>query len=216
MITVYGLHSPYVYRVRACLLQKRLAFQHFSVNMANRSEEFKQLSPVGTIPALKDEDGTVICDSFHIALYLDEKYPHTYRMFGNNLKTKANIFNILGLIDRIHQINGPLAYEKWGLLERFRKGGMSHRAIALDEGQKADAKRDIAQRLEKAAGLWSGNQFYTGSFSFADSAMLSLINSLQSSGIDVGTWAEWKDSLMKDELIALMFTPKEEKGAREI
>src|SRR3989338_545179 len=150
MITVYGLQSPYVYRVRACLLQKNLPFQHFSVNMANRSERFKQLSPVGTIPVLEDDDGTAICDSFHIALYLDEKYPHTYKMFGSNLRTKAKILNILGLIDRIHQINGPLSYEKWGLIERFRQSGMSHRATLLDETQKADAKKDIAARLDKA------------------------------------------------------------------
>ena len=216
MITVYGLNSPYVYRIRACLLQKGLAFQHISVNMANRSEEFKKLSPVGTIPVLEDEDGSVICDSLHIALYLDEKYPHTYNMFGKDLKTKTKIFNILGLIDRMHTISGPLSYEKWGLLERFRQSKQSHRATQLDDAQKEDAKRDIANRLEKAKALWGNSTFYTGQFSFADAAMLSLINSLQSTGIDVGAWAEWKSSLMDDAKIASMFTPKEEKGAGEI
>lgn len=216
MITVYGMQSPYVYRVRACLHQKGLAFQHMSVNMAQRSEKFKQLSPVGTIPVLEDDDGTVICDSLHIALYLDEKYPHTYKMFGKDLKTKSKIFNILGLIDRIAQISGPLSYEKWGLLDRFRKSGMSHRATALDETQKEDARKDIATRLDKAKMLWGNNMFYTGHFSFADAAMLCLINSLQSTGIDVGSWAAWKDSLMKDDKIAMMFTPKDEKGMGEI
>jgi glutathione S-transferase len=216
MITLYGLQSPYVYRVRACLLQKGLPFQHVSVNMGNRSEEFRKLSPVGTIPVLEDEDGTTICDSFHIAIYLDEKYPHTYRMLGDDLKTKVGIFNILGLIDRMHAVNSPLLYEKLGFFERFRKGGTSHRAVQFDDVQATDAKKDLANRLNRAKELLGNREFFTGKFSFADAAMLILIGSLQSSGIDVGQWAAWKDSLMKEEKIALMFTPKDEKGAGEI
>ncbi len=148
MITIYGLQSPYVYRVRACLLQKGLGFQHVSVNLANRSEEFRKLSPIGTIPVLEDEDGTAVCDSFHIGLYLDEKYPNTHKMFGHSLKEKVKVFNAMGVIDRIHTVLGPFNAEKYGYAERFRKTNLTHRALLYDVQQKEDALADLSRRLE--------------------------------------------------------------------
>ena len=214
MITLYGLQSPYVYRVRACLLQKGLEFQHVSVNLANRSEEFKNLSPVGTIPALKDEDGTVVTDSFHIGLYLDEKYPKSHRMFGNTLKEKAFILNILAVIDKAHQINQPFSTEKYA--DRLRSNGTPHRALLYDDAQKDAARIDLSRRLSKLEGLKGSKKFFTQSFSFADAAMLCLLRSIEFGGNSIGSWKGWGEEVLKDQKIALMFTPAEEKGVREI
>ncbi len=216
MITIYGLQSPYVYRVRACLLQKGLKFQHVSVNLGSRSEEFKKLSAVGTIPVMKDDDGTVVCDSFHIALYLDEKYLHTHKMLGNSLKEKAAIFNVLAVIDKANHINGPLSMEKYGYADRLRQGQMAHRALLYDEQQKHDAKADLARRLSTLEQLRGGREFFTSTFSFADAAMVSFLRSVEFGGSEIGSWKEWKDDLFKDPKIALMVTPSDELGVREI
>jgi len=76
MITVYGIHSPHVYRLRATLIFKGLKFQHVSVNLSKRSQEFIDLSPVGKIPVLKDEDGTVVMSSMDLNVfgYADTEY----------------------------------------------------------------------------------------------------------------------------------------------
>lgn len=215
MITIYGLQSPYVYRVRACLLQKGLGFQHVSVNLANRSEEFRKLSPIGTIPVLEDEDGTAVCDSFHIGLYLDEKYPNTHKMFGHSLKEKVKVFNAMGVIDRIHTVLGPFNAEKYGYAERFRKTNLTHRALLYDVQQKEDALADLSRRLEALEGLRQGMHF-TSLFSFADASMVVVLRSMENLGINIGSWKEWSGNLLGDPKIAQMFTPQDEKGVREI
>jgi len=88
MITIYGMQSPHVARVRAALLQKGLEFQHVSVNIG-KSEEFNKITPVGKIPVMEDSDGTVIWDSLNIIDYLDKKYPSTYQMFDRNPQKKS-------------------------------------------------------------------------------------------------------------------------------
>ena len=214
MITIYGLQSPYVYRVRACLIQKGLEFQHVSVNLGNRSEEFKRLSPVGTIPALEDDDCTILTDSFHIGLYLDEKYPKSHRMFGNTLKEKAFILNVLAVIDKAHQISHPFSTTKYA--KRLRASGSPHRALLYDDEQKGFALADLSRRLLKLEELRGKNRFFCGQFSFADAAMLCLLKSLESAGNEIGSWKEWRDDILNDGKIALMFTPQEKKSVREI
>ena len=103
MITLYGIHSPNVWRVRANLLLKGLPFEHVSVDLQNRSEEFISKSPIGKIPFLEDEDGTVVCDSLFIAEYLDRKYPDTYQVFPGDLQERIKTYTAVALLERIQQ-----------------------------------------------------------------------------------------------------------------
>ena len=216
MITLYGIQSQHVARVRAALIQKGLDFQHVSVNLGNKSEEFQKLTPVGKIPVLEDSDGTIVFDSTHIVDYLDDRYPKTYKMMGKNPKEKAKILNVIAVVNRITDILPPFYIEKFGLKDIYKKRNEGHRIKVYNEEEKQDAIKDISYRLQRLEEMKDGQKFFTGKFSAADAAVLSELNTMGNLGIDIGSWKEWKEELMQDEKIARMFAPKEEKGIKEI
>ena len=75
MITLYGASaSPFVRKVLAVLAIKQLPFEHIQQMPFANDAEFKKISPLGKIPALKDGDITV-CDSTVICEYLEDNYP---------------------------------------------------------------------------------------------------------------------------------------------
>ena len=148
MITIYGITSPYASRVRASLLQKGLPFQHVNVNMTVKSAEFKGLTPTETIPVVED-NGTILCDSLHAVIYLDEQYPHTYSMLGKDMPTRIKILSVIAAVDKIASFFGPLYVEKFNREELLRQNHFSHKAFRYDEQQKQDLRKDLAYRLGK-------------------------------------------------------------------
>lgn len=70
------LRSPYARKVWLVLKKKSLTVDLVVVDLANRSAEFEAISPLGKVPVLVDEDGTVICDSTVICEYLEDRYTH--------------------------------------------------------------------------------------------------------------------------------------------
>jgi glutathione S-transferase len=77
MITLYGANaSPYVRKVMAVLALKDLPYEHIPQMPFTNDEEYKKISPLGKIPALKDGDLT-ISDSTVICEYLEDAYPQT-------------------------------------------------------------------------------------------------------------------------------------------
>jgi glutathione S-transferase len=76
MITVYGANaSPFVRKVRVFLAEKGVPYELESVFPFNVSAEFKKISPLGKIPALRDGDFT-ISDSSVICSYLERTHPN--------------------------------------------------------------------------------------------------------------------------------------------
>jgi glutathione S-transferase len=57
------------------LAEKNLDCELHEINLLNKPPEFLEISPIGRVPVLVEEDGTVIWDSTLIAEYLDETYP---------------------------------------------------------------------------------------------------------------------------------------------
>ena len=75
MATLYGIGaSPFVRKVRIVLAEKQIPYDHEVVIPLNVSPEFKQISPLGKIPAWRDERGT-LSDSSVIAAYLERIHP---------------------------------------------------------------------------------------------------------------------------------------------
>lgn len=75
MATLYGAGlSPFVRKVRVVLAEKKIAHDHDPVVPFNVSAEYKAISPLGKIPAWKDEAGA-ISDSSVICAYLERKHP---------------------------------------------------------------------------------------------------------------------------------------------
>ncbi|KFK33438.1 hypothetical protein AALP_AA5G013800 [Arabis alpina] len=69
--------SSCAHRVRIALTLKGLEYEYIPVNLVKGDQfgsDFKEINPMGTVPALVDGD-VVISDSFAIIMYLDEKYP---------------------------------------------------------------------------------------------------------------------------------------------
>ena len=215
MITVYGIRSPYVARVRASLLHKQLPFEHVNVNMRKKSDKFKKLTPIETIPVVVDTDGTVLCDSFQALDYLDAKYPQTYKMLGENLPERVKILTIIEAADKMMSFFGPLYIEKFQLAESQRESGRSHRALIYDEQQKKDLQKEITYRLGRIKDLRDG-MFFTRKFSAADAAILSLFSNMDTLGLEIGEWKAWRERLLENQTIAKMFASPEEKGVRDI
>lgn len=78
MPTVYGVPlSPFVRKVRLAMEEKGIEYQLESVlpfPPHNAAPEFRAMSPLGKVPALRDGDFT-ISDSSVILNYLDQKHP---------------------------------------------------------------------------------------------------------------------------------------------
>ncbi|GEM_PF-4659842 len=213
MITIYGIRGHHVARLRAALVQKGLDFEHVSVNLAKRSAEFQKLSPAETIPVLQDGQ-IIITESIDAMHYLDEQYPNL-KMLGSNWQDKSKILNIIWAVDKISSYLGPFYVEKYNLAEVMKQAGTTHRAITYTTEQKAHLQKEVSYRLAKLATLKT-SKFFTNTFSSADASMLGLLQSLQWAGLNIGEWTTWKEELMRDQKIAKMFAPENEKGVREI
>lgn len=75
MATLYGAGlSPFVRKVRVVLAEKGVAYDHDPVIPFNVSAEYKAISPLGKIPAWRDERGA-IADSSAIVAYLERIHP---------------------------------------------------------------------------------------------------------------------------------------------
>lgn len=74
-VLYYAQRSPYARKIRILLAEKNLVCEMKETDIANKSAEFIQISPIGRVPVLVDEDGTTIWDSTLIMEYLDETYP---------------------------------------------------------------------------------------------------------------------------------------------
>lgn len=86
MRRVYLTHrSPYARKVTLQLLRRGLAFDEVVVDLANRSPDFVAISPIGKVPVLADDDGTVVFDSTVICEYLADRYGDDVTGWGARL-----------------------------------------------------------------------------------------------------------------------------------
>ncbi len=83
-LIVYGAAlSPFVRKVRGCLLEKKLDYRMELILPRNQPDWYFKINPLGRIPALRDGDFD-ICDSSVICSYLEQKYPQTAALCGNS------------------------------------------------------------------------------------------------------------------------------------
>ena len=77
MPTVYGVNaSPFVRKVRVVLAEKNVPYELEPVMVGPMMPaEFRKMSPLGKIPAYKDDAGRVLCDSSVISAYIEKTHP---------------------------------------------------------------------------------------------------------------------------------------------
>ncbi|MDH4558609.1 glutathione S-transferase family protein [Pseudomonas sp. BN417] len=89
--TLYGAPlSPFVRKVRLYLLEKGLDYQLEFVTPFGQPAWFRELSPLGRIPAMRDGDVT-LADSSVICQYLEEKHPQLAPLYGRDAEERARV-----------------------------------------------------------------------------------------------------------------------------
>jgi len=74
LVLLGGSVSPFVRKVRVALAEKGIDHEHQQVNPFAPPEGYREISPLGKIPALKDGD-RALADSSVICAYLEKKHP---------------------------------------------------------------------------------------------------------------------------------------------
>src|SRR5690606_4502577 len=79
MITLYDCATaPSPRRARILLAEKGVPHETVQVNLRageQLGEAFRQVNPQCTVPALRTDDGPVLCDNAAIAAYLEARFP---------------------------------------------------------------------------------------------------------------------------------------------
>ena len=90
-LTVYGAPlSPFVRKLRLFLAEKGLEYQLEIITPFGQPQWYREISPLGRIPALKDDDLSM-ADSSVICQYLEEKHPELPPLYGQNPAQRAQI-----------------------------------------------------------------------------------------------------------------------------
>lgn len=101
-------NSSTSYRVRIALALKGLPADYHGVNLRageQCSAQHRELSPVGGVPVLVDDDGTTLTQSLAIIDYLDGRYPEVLLIPREPL-LRARVLELANLIAcDIHPIN---------------------------------------------------------------------------------------------------------------
>jgi len=83
-LILYDLdHSPFAARVRIVAHVKRLPLSIVRPPGGVRSDAYLRINPLGLVPTLVTEDGTVIPESAVIVEYLDERFPEPRLLPGD-------------------------------------------------------------------------------------------------------------------------------------
>lgn len=90
-LIVYGAPlSPFVRKLRLFLAEKGLEYQLEIITPFGQPEWYRELSPLGRIPALKDDD-FALADSSVICHYLEEKHSDLQPLYGSTPEQRARI-----------------------------------------------------------------------------------------------------------------------------
>lgn len=90
-LIVYGAPlSPFVRKLRLFLAEKGLDYQLEIITPFGQPEWYREISPLGRIPALKDGD-FAMADSSVICHYLEEQHPDQPALYGDTPQQRAQI-----------------------------------------------------------------------------------------------------------------------------
>lgn len=90
-MTVYGAPlSPFVRKVCLCLIEKGLDYELEVVMPFGQPDWFRELNPLGRIPAFRDGD-LKLADSSVICQYLEERHPERKPLYGADAQQRASV-----------------------------------------------------------------------------------------------------------------------------
>jgi glutathione S-transferase len=108
MLLFYSLTSPYARKVRVSLLEKQLNVE--AVNVADSGRSASEHNPLGKVPTLVLDDGTVLFDSRVITEALDGLYPEP-RLIPSEPRARAVVRHFEALADGLCDVVVPVVLD---------------------------------------------------------------------------------------------------------
>ncbi|MBS0253809.1 MAG: glutathione S-transferase family protein [Proteobacteria bacterium] len=167
---VYGaLLSPFVRKVCVALEEKGMAYQLATANPGGDDPAFREASPLGKIPALRDGDYT-LADSTAIVVYADAKQPQP------------------ALLPAEPRARGKaMWFDEWADTVLVASGGkvLFNRLVApkllklpFDEAVALQGEAELPRHWAYLEGVVPDDGWLVGDFSLADIAVASAMRSL--------------------------------------
>jgi glutathione S-transferase len=184
MATLYGAGlSPFVRKVRVVLAEKNVAYEHDPVVPFNVSAEYKAISPLGKIPAWRDEKGA-LSDSSVIAAYLEKRHP-TPALYPSDPYEYARALWFEEYADSaLIAVAGAKIFFPRVVAPRFFNQPADEAAIG-----KAIAE-DLPPLFDYLEAQLGGEWLAGGQFSIADIAVGTIFVNLRLAGVNIDT-ARW-------------------------
>ena len=185
-LVVYGAAlSPFVRKVRACLLEKQLEYTSELILPFNQPDWYYAISPLGRIPALRDGELN-ICDSAVICAYLEDQYPDTPKLLAG---TAAEVARIRWLEKYADYELAPLTT----FTVFFNRTLAASLGQACDEAAVQTALQKLVAHFDYLEQQLDGQQYFVGQrFTLADIAIVTQwVNfSYGQEHIDTARWPE--------------------------
>lgn len=108
MLLFHSPTSPYARKVRVLLLEKRLSVE--SINVADSARSASEHNPLGKVPTLVMDDGTVLFDSRVISEALDGLYPEP-RLIPIDPRQRAIVRHFEALADGVCDVLIPVVVD---------------------------------------------------------------------------------------------------------
>ena len=173
LVVLGGGVSPFVRKVRVALAEKGLDYKHEQVNPFAPPDGYREISPLGKIPAFKDGDRT-LCDSSVICAYLEKRYP-TPALYPSDPYDYARALWIEEFMDGgLVPVVGPNIFLAL-VLKPLMSGGKAPEPAAEENAKKvwAEQASPLLDYLEKQLG---DNDFFVGGrLSIADISVASIL-----------------------------------------
>jgi glutathione S-transferase len=160
MILYHSLTSPYARKIRVILLEKRLAYE--AVNVAESARAVAEHNPLGKVPTLVLDDGTVLFDSRVITEALEALYPEP-RLIPGAPRERALVRRWEALADGLCDVLIPV------VVDSRRPAEQQDRAYASKLEGKVRAGLDYVQPFVE------GRDNLGAEFSLADIALVSAL-----------------------------------------
>lgn len=147
--------SPFCRKVRMAMKEKNLAFDLLQENPLDKNLSIFALDPAGEIPALVENDGTLISGAYAISEYLEEAYPQI-ALFGNSVGERAEVRRLSGWFDHKfdYEVTQAILFEK--VFKHYLRGGEPN-SSAIRQG-----KHNLLYHLDYIGHLASSRGFLAG------------------------------------------------------